>query len=63
LPTCSNVILASPPPTKLSKLRNSIASRVGELVIVIEVCFLVDTSLAFRFYVKGLTQDGSHLVG
>jgi hypothetical protein len=50
-------------PTKLGKLRNSIASRVGELVIVIGVWFLVDTSLAFRFYAKGLMQDGSQLVG
>jgi hypothetical protein len=50
-------------PTKLSKLRNSIASRVGELVIVIGVWFLVDVSSAFRFYAEGLTQDGSQLVG
>jgi hypothetical protein len=33
-------------PAKLRKLRNSISSRVGELVIVIRVRFLVDASSA-----------------
>jgi hypothetical protein len=33
------------------------------LVVVIRVWFLVDASVAFRFYAKGLTQDGSQLVG
>jgi hypothetical protein len=50
---------------KLRKLRDSIVYRVGELVIglVIGVWFLVDASSAFRFYAKGLTQDGTQLVG
>jgi hypothetical protein len=51
------------PSTKLRKLRDSIAFRIGELVIVIEVRFLVDVSSAFRFYAEGLLQDGSQLVG
>jgi hypothetical protein len=50
-------------PAKLRKLRDSIASRVWELVIVTRVSFLVDTSSAFRFYAEGLTQDDSQLVG
>jgi hypothetical protein len=33
------------------------------LVIVVGVWLLVDTSSAFRFYAKGLSQDGSQLVG
>jgi hypothetical protein len=51
------------PPTKLGKLRDSIASRVGELVVVIGAKNLVDTSLAFRFYAERLMQDSSQLVG
>jgi hypothetical protein len=39
------------------------ASRVGELVIVIGVWFLVYMSPAFRIYAEGLTQDGSQLIG
>jgi hypothetical protein len=38
---------------KLRKLRDLIASRVGELVVIIRVWFLVDASSAFRFYAKG----------
>jgi hypothetical protein len=49
-------------PTKLRKLRDSIAFRVGELVIVVEVWLLVDSSSAFRFYDEGLSQDSSQLV-
>jgi hypothetical protein len=49
-------------PTKLRKLRDSIASRVGELVVVVRVWLLVDTSSAFRFYAEGLSQDGSQLI-
>jgi hypothetical protein len=50
-------------PAKLRKLRDSIASRVVELVVVIGVWFLVDMFSAFRLYAKGLTQDSSQLVG
>jgi hypothetical protein len=50
-------------PAKLRKLRDSIASKVGELVIVIEVWFWVDVSSAFRLYAEGLMQDSSQLVG
>jgi hypothetical protein len=50
-------------PTKLRKLRDSIASMVGELVIEVGVWLLLDTSSTFRFYVEGLLQDGSQLVG
>jgi hypothetical protein len=39
-------------PAKLRKLMDSIASRVGELVIVIGVWFLIDTSLSFRLYAE-----------
>jgi hypothetical protein len=51
------------PPTKLGKLRDSIAPRVRELVILIRVWFLINASSAFRLYVEGLTQDSSQLVG
>jgi hypothetical protein len=50
------------PPTKLRKLRDSIASRVGKLVVVVRIWFLVDTSSVFRFYAEGLTQDSSQLI-
>jgi hypothetical protein len=50
-------------PTKLRKLRDSIASRVRELVIIIRVWLLVNASMAFRFYVEGFLQNGSQLVG
>jgi hypothetical protein len=49
-------------PTKHRKYRDSIASRVGKLVIVVRIWFLVDTSSAFRFYAEELTQDGSQLI-
>jgi hypothetical protein len=55
---CGLIIL----PTKLRKLRDSIASRVWELVVVVGVWLLVDTSSAFRFYDEGLAQDGSQLI-
>jgi hypothetical protein len=42
-------------PTKLRKLRDSIASRVRELVVVVGIRLLVDTSSAFGFYAKKLT--------
>jgi hypothetical protein len=50
-------------PTKLSKLRDSIASRIGKLVVVVRIWLLVDASSTFRFYAQGLTQDASQLVG
>jgi hypothetical protein len=56
---CGFIIL----PTKLRKLRDSIASKVGELVVVVGVWLLVDTSSAFRFYVEEHSQDSSQLVG
>jgi hypothetical protein len=49
--------------SKLRKLRDSIASRVRELVLVVRIQLLVDTPSAFRFYVEGLAQDGSQLIG
>jgi hypothetical protein len=49
-------------PTKLRKLRDSTASRVRELKVVIRIGFLLDASSAFRFYAEGLTQDGIQLV-
>jgi hypothetical protein len=42
-------------PTKLRKLRDYIASRVGKLVVVVGIQFLIDTPSTFRFYAKGLT--------
>jgi hypothetical protein len=50
-------------PTNSKKPRDSIASRVGELVVVVGVWLLVDTSSAFRFYVEEHSQDSSQLVG
>jgi hypothetical protein len=50
-------------PAKLRKLRDYIASRVVELVVVIEVWFFVDVSSTFRLYAEGLMQDSSQLVG
>jgi hypothetical protein len=41
-------------PTKLRKLRDSIASRVRELVVVVRVWFLVNVPSTFRFYAEGL---------
>jgi hypothetical protein len=48
---------------KLKKLRDSITSRVGELVVIVGIWFLVDASSGFRFYVEGFMQDGSQLIG
>jgi hypothetical protein len=48
---------------KLRKLRNSIAYRVRELVIVIRVWYLVNVSSAFRFYAEEFMQDSRQLVG
>jgi hypothetical protein len=39
-------------PAKLRKLRDSITSRVGELIVVIRVWFFVDASSTFRLYAK-----------
>jgi hypothetical protein len=50
-------------PTKLRKLKDFIASRVRELIVLIRIWFLVDASSAFRFYAEGLTQDDSQLIG
>jgi hypothetical protein len=33
------------------------------LIVVVRIWLLVDTSSTFRFYVEGLMQDGSQLVG
>jgi hypothetical protein len=41
---------------------DSIASRLGKLLVVVRIQFLVDMSSAFRFYAKGRAQDGSQLI-
>jgi hypothetical protein len=61
-PICSNVVLPSFP-LNLKKLRNSIASRVRKLIVVVKIWLLVNTPLVFRFCAEGLTQDSSQLVG
>jgi hypothetical protein len=60
-PTYSNVVL----PSSTLNLENSvtIAPRVRELIVVVRIRLLVDTSSAFMFYTEGLTQDSSQLVG
>jgi hypothetical protein len=66
-PTCSNVVLPSCPlnfgVTYGQQLRNSITSRVRELVIVIRVGLLIDMPLTFGVYAEGLSQNSSQLVG
>jgi hypothetical protein len=49
-------------PTKLRKLRDSITPRVRELIVVVGIQFLIDTSSAFRFYAEGLVQYGRQLI-
>jgi hypothetical protein len=46
------------PPTKLRKLSDSIDSRVGELVIVIGVYFLVDA----HQHVGSMSKDSHYMV-